>query len=66
MWAAFFAALRIRPCGSAVRSEDEVSGEAGWDDDVVGGAPPADAGEAIAFIPNEIGRALLYNERITR
>ena len=24
------------------------------------------AGEAIAFIPNEIGRALLYNERITR
>ena len=24
------------------------------------------AGEAIAFIPNEIGAALLYNERITR
>ena len=24
------------------------------------------AGEAIAFIPNEIGRALLYNERVTR
>jgi hypothetical protein len=24
------------------------------------------AGNAIAFIPNEIGRALLYNERITR
>jgi hypothetical protein len=24
------------------------------------------AGQAIAFIPNEIGRALLYNERITR
>jgi hypothetical protein len=24
------------------------------------------AGEAIAFVPNEIGRALLYNERITR
>jgi len=24
------------------------------------------AGKAIAFIPNEIGRALLYNERITR
>jgi len=24
------------------------------------------AGEAIAFIPNELGRALLYNERITR
>jgi hypothetical protein len=24
------------------------------------------AGEAIAFMPNEIGRALLYNERITR
>jgi hypothetical protein len=23
-------------------------------------------GEAIAFVPNEIGRALLYNERITR
>jgi hypothetical protein len=24
------------------------------------------AGEAIAFIPNELGRALIYNERITR
>ena len=24
------------------------------------------AGQTIAFIPNEIGRALLYNERITR
>jgi hypothetical protein len=24
------------------------------------------AGKAIAFIPNEVGRALLYNERITR
>lgn len=24
------------------------------------------AGEAIAFIPNEIGRALIYDERITR
>lgn len=24
------------------------------------------AGQAIAFIPNEIGRALIYNERITR
>lgn len=24
------------------------------------------AGQAIAFIPNELGRALLYNERITR
>jgi hypothetical protein len=24
------------------------------------------AGEAIAFIPNELGAALLYNERITR
>ena len=24
------------------------------------------AGEAICFIPNELGRALLYNERITR
>jgi len=24
------------------------------------------AGEAIAFVPNEIGRALLYSERITR
>jgi hypothetical protein len=24
------------------------------------------AGEAIAFIPNELGHALLYNERITR
>ena len=24
------------------------------------------AGEAIAFIPNELGRALLYNERLTR
>jgi hypothetical protein len=23
------------------------------------------AGQAIAFIPNEIGRALLHNERIT-
>jgi len=24
------------------------------------------AGKAIAFIPNEIGRALIYNERVTR
>jgi hypothetical protein len=24
------------------------------------------AGEALAFIPNEIGAALLYNERISR
>lgn len=24
------------------------------------------AGHAIAFVPNEIGRALLYNERVTR
>jgi hypothetical protein len=24
------------------------------------------AGKAIAFIPNEVGRALLYNERLTR
>jgi hypothetical protein len=24
------------------------------------------AGQAIAFIPNELGRALIYNERITR
>ena len=24
------------------------------------------AGAAIAFIPNELGRALLYNERVTR
>ncbi len=24
------------------------------------------AGQAIAYIPNEIGRALLYNERVTR
>jgi hypothetical protein len=24
------------------------------------------AGQAIAFIPNEVGKALLYNERITR
>jgi hypothetical protein len=24
------------------------------------------AGKAIAFIPNEVGRALLYNERVTR
>ena len=24
------------------------------------------AGEAVAFIPNEIGRALIYDERITR
>ena len=24
------------------------------------------AGEAVAFIPNELGRALLYNERLTR
>ena len=26
----------------------------------------AAAGQAIAFVPNELGRALLYNERITR
>lgn len=26
----------------------------------------AAAGEVIAFVPNEIGRALLYNEKITR
>ena len=26
----------------------------------------AAAGEAIAFVPNALGRALLYNERITR
>jgi hypothetical protein len=24
------------------------------------------AGQAIAFIPNELGRALIYNERITQ
>ena len=24
------------------------------------------AGQAIAFVPNELGRALLHNERITR
>jgi hypothetical protein len=24
------------------------------------------AGRVIAFIPNEIGKALLYNERVTR
>jgi hypothetical protein len=24
------------------------------------------AGQAIAFIPNQIGTALLYNERVTR
>jgi hypothetical protein len=24
------------------------------------------AGAAIAFIPNEVGKALLYNERVTR
>ncbi len=24
------------------------------------------AGKAIAFIPNEVGKALLYNERVTR
>jgi hypothetical protein len=24
------------------------------------------AGKAIAFIPNEIGKALLYNERVSR
>jgi hypothetical protein len=24
------------------------------------------AGEAIAFIPNEIGKALLYNEQVSR
>jgi hypothetical protein len=24
------------------------------------------AGQALAFIPNELGRALLHNERITR
>ena len=24
------------------------------------------AGEVIAFIPNEIGKALLHNERVTR
>ncbi len=24
------------------------------------------AGQAIAFIPNEVGKALLYNERVTR
>jgi hypothetical protein len=24
------------------------------------------AGQAVAFIPNEIGKALLYNERVTR
>ena len=26
----------------------------------------AAAGEAVAFVPNELGRAMLYNERITR
>ena len=26
----------------------------------------AAAGKAIAFIPNEVGKALLYNERVTR
>ena len=24
------------------------------------------AGQAIAFVPNEIGKALLHNERVTR
>jgi hypothetical protein len=24
------------------------------------------AGEVIAFVPNELGKALLYNERMTR
>ena len=30
------------------------------------GAVLSIAGEAIAFVPNEIGRALLHNERVTR
>lgn len=33
---------------------------------VAAGCVLSAAGEAIAFIPNEVGRALLYDERITR
>lgn len=33
---------------------------------IASGTVLSDAGRAIAFIPNEIGQSLLYNERVTR
>ena len=33
---------------------------------IASGTVLSDAGRAIAFIPNDIGQALLYNERVTR
>ena len=63
------AALSLLPVASIVGTASVGSAAAGAIVAVpaalsVGGAVLSVAGEALAFVPNAIGRALLYNERL--
>jgi hypothetical protein len=56
----------VRLVGQSVANASVAAGTVVVATSVSTGWVLAAAGEAIAFIPNELGRALLYNERITR
>lgn len=56
----------VRVAGQAAGATSVAVGTACVATTVVGGQILSAAGRVIAFIPNEIGRALLHNERLTR
>ncbi len=56
----------VRCAGKAVGTASQAVGTAVTVVGVAGGVMLSTASEVIAFVPNEIGKALLHNEQITR
>lgn len=56
----------VRCAGKAVGAASQAVGTAVTVVGVSGGVMLSTASEVIAFVPNEIGKALLHNEQITR
>jgi hypothetical protein len=56
----------VRCAGKAVGTASQAVGTAVTVVGVSGGVMLSTASEVIAFVPNEIGKALLHNEQITR
>lgn len=60
------ARVSVEVVGKAVGAASVVAGAVVTTSVIGAGMVLSVAGEAIAFIPNELGRALLHNERLTR
>lgn len=60
------ARVSVEIVGKAVGAVSVVAGAVVTTSVIGAGMVLSVAGEAIAFIPNELGRALLHNERLTR